>query len=129
MNTDIEAPNDTSEDGAERPRIIGCSLRMFLKVYGEDCFQDVASAFGGDEMACAYIKERFLFSHAGFAGFMKHYMFGGYGMKLDESDHPFLSEHIDYRGLAMARWRAGLLEVVPHAGTFLFFEAKRRCDD
>lgn len=100
----------------------GMPVDKFIRTHGAECYAAVLADCGNDvDVAHACIEVEFAFAARSLAEFMEYLLFDMYAGAFDESNHPYLSDFIDYEGLARARWNAGVIRVVPFDGLYYCF--------
>ena len=100
----------------------GVPVDEFIRKHGAHCYAAVLADCGNDvEVARACIEKEFVFTASSLADFMEYLLFDMQAGEFDESNHPYLSDFIDYEGLAEARWKAGLIRIVPFDGQYYCF--------
>jgi len=101
----------------------GMPVDKFIREHGAGCYAAVLADCGNDvDVAHACIEKEFAFAATTLAEFMEYLLFDMQAGEFDESNHPHLREFIDYEGLAKARWKAGLIRIVPFDGQYYCFE-------
>ncbi len=100
----------------------GMPVDEFIREHGAHCYAAVLADCGNDvAIADACIQVEFAFATTSPADFMEYLLFDMQAGEFDESNHPYLSDFIDYEGLAEARWKAGLIRIVPFDGRYYCF--------
>lgn len=100
----------------------GMPVDEFIREHGAHCYAAVLADCGNEvDVAHACIEKEFAFTASSLADFMEYLLFDMQAGEFDESNHPYLSDFIDYEGLAEARWKAGLIRIVPFDGQYYCF--------
>jgi hypothetical protein len=100
----------------------GMPVDEFIREHGAHCYAAVLADCGNDvTVAQACIETEFSFATTSPADFMEYLLFDIHVGAFDESNHPYLRDFIDYAGLAEARWKAGLIRIVPFDGAYYCF--------
>lgn len=100
----------------------GMPVDKFIREHGAHCYAAVlADCRNSVDVAHACIEKEFAFTTSSLADFMEYLLFDMHAGEFDPSNHPCLSNFIDYEGLAKARCEAGLIRVVPFDGRYYCF--------
>ena len=100
----------------------GMPVDEFIREHGAHCYAAVLADCRNDPIvAHACIETEFAFVSKSPSNFMEYLLFDIQAGALDESNHPYLRDFIDYAGLAETRREAGLIRIVPFDGNYYCF--------